>query len=353
MTRLTRCPVLRAFALVAASTIASCSTERTESSEAVSLTAADTLVSTASELIGGAQDVSIAPDGDLHVADARFKHVLVVASDGTVRRTIGKAGEGPGEFVTPLVVQAGSDSVRVFDARTSLVQVFDREGGFGRSVQVEIPGLGSRPDFREDGSLAAATSGADGSMIIIADAAGNRVTSFGDPIVPPTSFFDFTAIKAEIRDGRVPDAFRNGAQAVAATDGSVYLVFQSEPQVRRYDGQGTLLWTVTLDEPALTSARERFFQKNREEQNPSAIHSLQYVTDAEVVDGDLWLLLNTLDATDGQLLVLNGGDGAMRRRITFTGLPNTGPFAVDAERRRLYMAPRDDASIIVYELAMP
>ena len=290
------------------------------------------------------------PGGDLHVADSRFKHVLVVAPDGAVRRTIGKAGEGPGEFVMPTVVQAESDSVRVFDSRTSLVQVFDRDGRFRRGVRIEIPGLGSRPDFREDGSVAASTSGGDGSMIVTADAAGNRTGIFGDPIVPPTSFFDFTAIKAEIRDGRVPNAFRNSAQVVAAADGSLYLVFQSEPQVRRYDDEGTLLWTMTLHEPALTSARERFFQKNREEQNPSAIHSLQYVTDAEVVNGDLWLLLNTQDQTDGLLLVLNAADGTVRRRITFAGLPNTGPFAVDAERQRMYMAPRDDASIVVYAL---
>ena len=350
MTLVARHLAFTAIALLAAGVIAGCGTERQESNEAVSLTVPDTLVSTDSELIGGVQELSVAPDGDLHVADIRFKHVLVVAPDGAVRRTIGKAGEGPGEFVMPTVVQAESDSVRVFDPRTSRMQVFDREGSFGRSIQIEIPGIGSRLDFREDGSMAASTDGAGGSMVIVADAAGNRVTSFGNPIVPPTSFFDFTAIKAEIRDGRLPDAFRNTARVAAATDGSVYLVFHSDPQVRRYDGQGTLLWTTTLNEPVLASARERFFQKNREEQNPSAIHSLQYVTDAEVVNGDLWLLLNTQDATDGLLLVLSAEDGAVRRRITFAGLPNTGPFAVDAERRRLYMAPRDDASIVVFEL---
>ena len=343
---------LRAVAFVAAAVLTGCATERSASNETDSLAVVDTLVSTDSELIGGAQDLSIAPGGDLHVADVRFKHLLVVAPDGAVRRTIGKAGEGPGEFVMPMVVQAESDSVRVFDPRTSRMQVFDREGRFGRSIQIEIPGIGSRLDFREDGSLAASTDGAGGSMVIVADAVGNRVTSFGDPIVPPTSFFDFTAIKAEIRDGRLPDAFRNTARIAAATDGSVYLVFHSDPQVRRYDGRGTLLWTATLDEPVLASARERFFQKNREEQNPSAIHSLQYVTDAEVVNGDLWLLLNTQDAADGLLLVLSAEDGAVRRRITLTGLPNTGPFAVDAERGRLYMAPRDDASILVFELAV-
>lgn len=87
-----------------------------------------------------------------------------------------------------------------------------------------------------------------------------------------------------------------------------------------------------------------------EEQNPSHIHSLQYVTDAAVVGDDLWLLLNTTDEDSGLLLVLSADDAAVRRRLTFPGLPNTGYFAVDQSRRRLYMAPRGEASVLIFEL---
>lgn len=70
-----------------------------------------------------------------------------------------------------------------------------------------------------------------------------------------------------------------------------------------------------------------------------------------MVDGDLWLLLNTADEDDGMLLVLGASDGAVRRRITFPGLPSTGYFAVDQTRRRMYMAPRGDASVLVFDLS--
>ena len=64
----------------------------------------------------------------------------------------------------------------------------------------------------------------------------------------------------------------------------------------------------------------------------------------------MWLLLNTADDDEGLLLILNAHDGAVRRRVTFPGLPNTGFFAVDSSRGRMYMAPRGEASILIFEI---
>lgn len=310
----------------------------------------DTLVATASELIGGVYDLALSPHGDVYVVDYGFKRVLVVGPDGAVRRTIGKEGSGPGEFEIPYVVRADADSVRVLDAASNQVQVFDSAGVLARSYRLDAPGIGGGRDFRSDGSLAATIDGLDNAMILVLDAAGARVGTFGEPIVPPVTFYDFAALKSEIRDGRVPDAFRNRAALTWAPDHSLYMVFLAEPQVRRYDPAGNLLWTRTLDEPVLRSARATFVRRNIEEQNPSRIHSLQYVTDAAVVGDDLWLLLNTADEDDGLLLVLRANDGSVRRRVTFPGLPNTGYFTVDPSRRRLYMASRGEASVLVFEL---
>lgn len=316
----------------------------------IALVTTDTVVGTGSELLGGVYDIAVSPDGDLHIADFLYKHVLVVGPDGAVRDTIGRQGSGPGEFQLPYVIYAGADSVRVFDAETNLVHVFDGAGAFVRSHQLEVPSVGAGRAFRADGSLAASVDGFDSAMVVVVDQAGAALARFGEPIVPPTSHFDFRAIKDEIRGGRVPAAFRNNATVAWGPDESVYVAFYSEPEVRRYAASGALLWTQTLDEPVFRSTRERFVQRNIEEQSLSRLHSLQYVTDIETVDGDLWLLVNTRDETDGLLLVLRAEDGAVRRRITFPGLPNTGYFTVDASRRQLYMAPRGEASVFAFEL---
>jgi hypothetical protein len=332
-------------------TISRCTDARSPSGdESIALAPMDTLVTTASELIGGVYDVAVSPHGDVYVVDYGFKRVLVVGPDGTVRRTIGREGSGPGEFEMPYIVRADADSVRVLDAASNRVQVFDSAGVVVRTYRVDAPGLGGGRDFGSDGSLVATIEGLDHAMLLVLDAAGDRIGSFGKPIVPPVTFYDFAAIKAAIRDGRVPDAFRNRAAAAWGPDRSLYLAFHAEPQVRRYDAAGGLLWTRTLDEPVLDASRAAFVRKNIEEQDPSRIHTLQYVTDAAVVGDDLWLLLNTADEDDGLLLVLRANDGSVRRRVTFPGLPNTGYFTVDQSRRKLYMAPRGDASVLVFPL---
>jgi hypothetical protein len=323
----------------------------TSTGESISLLPTDTLITTVSEVIGGVYDLALSENGDLYLADYGYKHILVVAPDGTIRRTIGKEGSGPGEFQMPYVVSAAADSVRVLDSETGQVQVFDAEGSLVRGFRPDVPSLGGGRDFRSDGLLAAAVDGFQGAMIHVADPQGNLIHTFGEPIVPHTDFYDFAAIKGEIRDGRIPAAFRNQAAIVWGQGDSLYLIFQAEPQVRRYGADGELLWTRPLEDAVVRSATASFIRKNIEESNPSRIHSLRLVTDAAVVGSELWLLLNTADEGDGVLLVLSADDGAVLRRITFPGLPTTGHFAVDQPRRRLYMAPSGEASVLI--LALP
>lgn len=56
------------------------------------------------------------PDGTAAVVDALMYEVVVVGPDGTVTQTIGREGEGPGEFKHPLsVTRKGSDTLVVED----------------------------------------------------------------------------------------------------------------------------------------------------------------------------------------------------------------------------------------------
>lgn len=343
-------PIVAASAFLALVALANCGDPASEPSQPLPLAATDTLVTTASGIIGGVYDLAVSPAGDLYVADYGFKHVLVVGPAGEVRDTIGNEGTGPGEFQMPGAIGAGDDSVRVFDARSNLVQVFDAAGELARSYRLEAPGIGGSQAFTPDGTAAVTIGGFDESMVLILDPAGQPMASLGTPLVPPVQFYDFTAIKNQIGDGQVPDAIRNHAIVAWGPNRSVYLAFLAEPQVRRYDADGQLLWTRALDEPVMTAARETFFQKNREEENPAAFYPLRYVTDATVVDGDLWLLLDTPEHEDGLLLVLAADDGTIRQRIVLPGLPNGGQIAADETRDRLYLAAREEASIVTFKL---
>ena len=71
------------------------------------------------------------------VADDLGPHVKVFESDGTYVRTIGREGDGPGEFSLPwqIAVDAG-DSLYVWDAAQSRISVFSPDHDFIRSILV-------------------------------------------------------------------------------------------------------------------------------------------------------------------------------------------------------------------------
>ncbi|MEZ4387827.1 MAG: 6-bladed beta-propeller [Candidatus Krumholzibacteriia bacterium] len=53
-------------------------------------------------LLGQITVVISGPDGEIFALDTQLAHVLVFGPDGTYRRTLGREGEGPGEFRQPI-----------------------------------------------------------------------------------------------------------------------------------------------------------------------------------------------------------------------------------------------------------
>jgi sugar lactone lactonase YvrE len=77
-------------------------------------------------------DVAAAPDGRLFVTDGYGQHrVHCFSPAGTLLRSWGKQGSGPGEFVLPHgTALDGEGNVLVADRENSRVQVFDADGGY-------------------------------------------------------------------------------------------------------------------------------------------------------------------------------------------------------------------------------
>ena len=77
-------------------------------------------------------DVAVAPNGDLYVSDGYGNaRVHRFSPDGTLKRSWGEPGRGPGQFMTPHGIWVLSDGrVLVGDRENDRVQVFDAEGGY-------------------------------------------------------------------------------------------------------------------------------------------------------------------------------------------------------------------------------
>jgi hypothetical protein len=80
--------------------------------------------------------------GQIVVGDRGAQELRWFDSLGVHLRTVGRRGEGPGEFSGLVSVYQREDSVMVFDERLQRLSVFDSEGIFVRSFQVPTnPGM--------------------------------------------------------------------------------------------------------------------------------------------------------------------------------------------------------------------
>jgi hypothetical protein len=309
------------------------------------LTSFETVVSTASGLVGYPLDLTTGPGERIFIADARGRKVLSVCFDGTEPLTIGREGSGPGEFLQPMRIFATADSLFVYDGRHQRVMIFDLEGLFSHAYVVALDGGRGRA-FGPDGRFLVSTNGHDSALAVVVDDQGQPTVSVGEPVVPPPPFFDFVSMKERASRGVVPQEHLNDVLPAMAPDGSFFVSFFSEAEARRYAPDGTVLWTVSLAEPVLHQAFDAFVRANAEDSLPFRLTPLTYVWDTEVVDGDLWLLVNGRAGTDGLILVLDGEDGSVKRRLTLAGMPGLRSFTYDSETRLLILGLPDDAMVL-------
>lgn len=105
------------------------------------------------DTFGNVRSVAFDSGRNLHIFDSQSEHILVVGPDGSLIRTVGGRGEGPGEFgnvSSAIVARDGSYTV----LGSSRVDLLAPDGNFVRSVTLE-QGLILASVTLPDGSLVA------------------------------------------------------------------------------------------------------------------------------------------------------------------------------------------------------
>jgi hypothetical protein len=93
-------------------------------------------------------DAARFPDGRIVVGNRGSSELKIFDARGEHLRTLGRDGEGPGEFrMLASVHAAAGDSVFVWDQRDQRLSVFSAESGFVRSLGLTTAGEGSLPRF--------------------------------------------------------------------------------------------------------------------------------------------------------------------------------------------------------------
>lgn len=142
----------------------------------------------------------------------------VFSADGRHIRTIGRQGDGPGEFreIARLKITAG-DSLRVLDGARSVQLVFSPELDFVREFRLAVPPRESS-DILQDGSVVInapiRSPELVGSPVHRLDHAGRRIESIGGTSAlfrPDVPYFDSRAVTAA-HNGGVWIGYRNRYQ---------------------------------------------------------------------------------------------------------------------------------------------
>lgn len=307
----------------------------------VRLAAPDTIVTSESEVLALPADLAVDGAGHVYVADAQNARVAVFAARGE-QRFIGREGRGPGELKDPLHLGLAGDTVRVASTGNLRVAVYTTAGAFVRSDPLPPSATAAPLSFAPDGRIAIATYGIQDSVLArVLARDGTVLKGVGELLAPGTDAFYVTAIKEEAEKGNVPAVFRNHSQPLFAADGGVWVVLTAEGVLRRYERDGRLLWSVSIEAPELSRIKQAFFDRSRElAGQPARFAMLRYLDDAQVVGDDLWILLNTAAGEPSVILVFDD-QGSQRRRLVIPGVEEAGAFAVDAARKRLYVTTSD------------
>jgi len=79
-----------------------------------------------------ARDIQVDMEGNIYVLDSGNHRLQVFDKNGKYLRTIGKRGQGPGEFNTPLCLQLDDETGNIFvaDYMSMTVIIFEKEGKY-------------------------------------------------------------------------------------------------------------------------------------------------------------------------------------------------------------------------------
>jgi len=143
-----------------------------------------------------------------------------------------------------------------------------------------------------------------------------------------------------------------GAAQPPAAHGTVWLLVQTEAEVRCYGADGQLVWSRVLDVPEVGEARREFFRRNAEETRAWAIALLNTMAAAREVGDKLWVLMHGEEgARLAVFYILDRETGDIVGRISVDVPDAVRQFAVDTVRSKLYLAIPSEASLLAADAA--
>ena len=259
------------------------------------------------DTFGSVRSVHFDAQSNLHIFDSQADHILVVGPDGSLVRTVGGQGEGPGEFdnvIRAIVGRDGSYTVMGF----TNIDLFEPTGEFVRRITTD-PGT--------TGILTAVAALPDGRLVVTditrfgeedeAEEAGRPIHLFALDSVNPELLYTAwelpeedeeafeltgdmeTGMRARFAAGR---AFEPRLGIGVLTDGRLALIDSIGYRVKLVGLDGSVTGIVerpiaplAVDEGIMEAERERFRERDEAARARVSNSNLPILIEREGVEG--------------------------------------------------------------------
>jgi hypothetical protein len=202
-------------------------------------------------------DMAVDDSGSIYILDSRNQRIQVFGPDGRFARTIGRRGQGPGEFSGPNSMDIdGEGRLHVLDNPQKRIQVFAANGEVIETIPVvkhridrmRLLGSGARVVRTSTGY---GMSGAPKQktlpkLVKLLDPNLEIRREFGEP-------FDY--------GDEVTNTAGNSCQFAVDGEDHIYFCFLCQNRVEKYSPEGQLLWRAERELNFSTKLIERGEQK--------------------------------------------------------------------------------------------
>lgn len=285
-------------------------------------------------LFGSVTAVVENADGGYVAADGLNRRLVFTDRNLNPLRTVGRHGEGPGEYQLPGVLIRSGDQIAVVDQSHARVTYLTSRGDFVRVHQVG----GFLSDATVHPELGLLVVGMEFSDHYLARVAESGQTAFAEV---PVRFRDQSAV------------FQLPIDLVATTpDGRVHVLDGSQLVLASYDSVGNLVGLAYLPEPMRTSLLERDANRIEALGGTARVLGSQLARSLQVLeDGRLFVRITYLD-TVGLVLDLNTLRAIPVRKpdgSQWDWIPRTGASFFDGARLVMEGLNDGPAALVIAE----
>ena len=310
----------------------------------------DTLITTASAVLGRVSDLTVGPDGSVYVVDQLSNAVHVLDPAGQLARTFGREGAGPGELNRPSGILFVGDTLAVVETGNLRLQLFTADGT--SLLTRPLPGSAGPLAVSPIGRTFAPTLTLDTTLATLRGPDGTERAKVGRMVGTPSRVVQIGASKEQIQRGEVPDTFLNTAYGAWADDGSLWMMVPARATVERFDTTGVRRWELTLEDPSFESVRAEFVSRNAALEGMRLFPLMYILPNPRPAGDELWVLLGQSGQGPAVIQVVNG-DGSLGARLEFPEIRDVALFAVDPARGLVYFTTAETAELLRTALPTP